>query len=165
MSEIDHYPHRCLGQLHCPSDYPSLIVFGLRTTPVPISLYWLDANVKDQGTTWRAKKGDVLLGGGRGECPVLRVSIPEAIFFFTSDWDGFDDRSDLYTAFWMPDAAFALCNGFQKIGWVPGQDIETWLAERIVSYLLVEREAEFGAFRGNRPFPVYSGLFKPVRET
>ena len=45
-----------------------------------------------------------------------------------------DDRKKLYKAFWSWEVAYALCGGFEKVGWHHEQDIETWLAERLAGF-------------------------------
>jgi hypothetical protein len=132
MSEIDSYCHKLLGFMHCPTDYPELLVTG-HSSPITIALYKLEESV----ATWRAKAGDLVLGGGSGECPTFRISLPEAVDFLspTAAVPDFSSRKDLYQNFWAPEEAFALCNGFLKIGWHPGEDVETWLAKQAVAFV------------------------------
>ena len=131
MSQIDGYRHKLLAFMDCPTDYPSALLPG-RTSPIPIALYQLEEPAEE----WAGKTGDLLLGGGSGECPVFRVSLPEtAAFLAYSSLQEFNSRSDLYQSYWRPEKAFALCNGFLKLGWDPAEDVETWLAEKIVDFM------------------------------
>lgn len=131
MSQIDSYRHKLLGFVECPTEYPALLTTG-RDSPISIALYQLEEPVE----AWASKVGDVVLGGGSGECPTFRVSLPEAAAFLNDhQLSEFDNRSELYQSYWRPEEAFALCNGFLKLGWRPADDIETWLAEHIVAFM------------------------------
>ena len=125
MSEIDCYRHKVVGNLECPTEFPDLLVIG-KPSPIIVGVYQL----LEPAPVWSAKAGDLIIGGGAGECPAFRISLPEAqIFFDGNEPIDFDSRSDLYQSYWRPAQAFALCNGFLQIGWSPQEDIETWLAE------------------------------------
>src|ERR1700730_3329053 len=120
MSEIDSYKHKCIGIVKCPSSYwpPGFHQF--------IPLYLLEQDAYDSG--FPAKQGDLLLGGGSGESPALRISMPEAIIFFTrEDWhkrippESFETVGDLhrslYRAHWSMNDAFVFGDGYAKLGW------------------------------------------------
>ena len=81
MAVIDSYQHTCIGIVQCPLTYA--IVPG-NSTHRNIPSYRVDADVPDDAH-WQAKAGDLLLGGGSGESAALRISIPEAIRFFTDE--------------------------------------------------------------------------------
>jgi hypothetical protein len=144
MSEIDSYKHECIGIVHCPSSYA--IVYK-NNSHRHIPLYRLDDDALD-GTSFQAKRGDLLLGGGSGESASLRISIPEAISFLINDnavlegeWD------DFYRAYWTMNEAFVFCEGYRKLGWTPDTPIETWLAEHILAFVLREYPAVYGPFQ------------------
>jgi hypothetical protein len=60
----------------------------------------LDEDALQEYDTWQAKTGDLLLGGGSGESAALRISLPEAFFFFTHDaWTEFDSYDEVYRAY------------------------------------------------------------------
>jgi hypothetical protein len=164
MSEIDSYRHECIGIVICPSSY--VIVYGSNPppgAPTPIRLYRIDEDTTDDDS-FQAKRGDLLLGGGRGESPAFRISIPEAIHFFTED-DYLYSRPELdsrfptiqalwdwhFHAYWTMNDAFVFCEGYAKLGWTPDIPIETWLAEHILAFVSREYPAVYGPFRGAAP--------------
>jgi hypothetical protein len=74
----------------------------------------------------------------------LRISIPEAIRFFTQiNWDEFQSRDEFYKAYWSLNDAYVFCEGYSKLGWTPDDDIESWLAEYIIAFVLREYPREF----------------------
>lgn len=148
MSEIDAYRHECIGLVVCPSTYE--IVYG-NNSHRNIPLYRIDEDTTD-GDSFQAKRGDLLLGGGRGESAALRVSIPEAIYLFTDD-DYTNGRlhEGHYQAYWTLTEAFVFCEGYARLGWTPDIPIETWLTEHILAFVLREYPAVYGPFRGAAP--------------
>jgi hypothetical protein len=76
MSEVDGYRHRCIGMVRCPSRFAIV----RQRTHQEIPIYRIDDDASD-ATSFRAKAGDILLGGGTGESAALRISIPEAFWF------------------------------------------------------------------------------------
>jgi hypothetical protein len=137
MSEIDSYRNRCIGIVACPSRFPLVPGREWHGGEQPgIPLYRLDEDALD-ASSFHAKRGDVLLGGGSGEHPALRIAIPEAFYFFTHpDWVAFDTMAESVLAFWTMTAAFRFGDGYQRLGWVPDKPIEHWLAEHILRYLV-----------------------------
>ncbi len=83
------------------------------------------------------KKGDVLIGGGSGEWGFFRISYPFGIRFALGLNNAIEkDRKKLYAAEWSWEVAYALCGGFEKVGWRYTDDIETWLAERVAAFAI-----------------------------
>jgi hypothetical protein len=88
-----------------------------------------------------------VLGGGSGEVAALRISIPEAILFFTrEDWEEqinieeFETPGDLYDhiykAYWSMTSAFVFGDGYVRLGWKPHEhSIEIWLVRHILEFV------------------------------
>jgi hypothetical protein len=145
MSEIDSYPHECIGIVRCPSSYA--VVPG-NNTHRDIPLYRIDEDTTGDDS-FQAKRGDLLLGGGRGESPAFRISIPEAIQVFTAAYPIREEARDvLYRAYWTMTDAFIFCEGYLTLGWTPAAPIETWLTEHILAFVLREYPAVYGPFCG-----------------
>jgi len=142
MATIDQYNHRLLGFINCPSDYD--IIF--ERTVNQIAFYELEQDIPAVETELDGKTGDILLGGGRGEVQVLRLSMPECLrFFHSNNIDKIEDFRKIIKSFWSPTQAFKLCNGFVKIGWNPDIDIEFWLSLNLSAYL-IKKFNKFSAF-------------------
>lgn len=160
MSEIDSYRHECIGIVRCPSSYE--IVYH-NNSHRNIPLYRIDEDTTGDDS-FQAKRGDLLLGGGRGESLAFRISIPEAIYFFTED-DYLDTHPELdipfpttqalrdwhFQAYWNLTQAFVFCEGYLKLGWTPDELIETWLTDHILAFILREYPAVYEQFRGTVP--------------
>ncbi len=128
MSAIDQYKHRLLGFIECPSTFD--FVSNCRNRA--IGIYELLENIPIEEKDFDGKIGDIILGGGSGEAPAFRISIPMAIYFFTKDgWDDFNNYEELFKTFWNPTESYILCEGFSKLGWRTNTPIEIWLAENI----------------------------------
>lgn len=146
MSEIDSYRHECIGIVACPSDYE--IAPGNNThRNIPLYLLKEDALT---ATSWQAKQGDLLLGGGSGESAALRISIPESIYFFTHERrNDIESIKELVKAYWNMNQAFVFCEGYTKLGWTPQDRIEVWLAHHLLSFVLREYPEQFGKWKGD----------------
>jgi hypothetical protein len=145
MSIIDSYQHTCIGIVQCPSTYA--IVPG-NSTHRNIPIYRVDEDMPHDAD-WRAKAGDILLGGGSGESAALRISIPEAIWFFTDeDPPHFDLWNELWQAYWSPTEAYVFGEGYAKLGWQPTIPIEHWLVEHIIAFLLQSYPDQYARYRG-----------------
>jgi hypothetical protein len=143
MSAIDHYKHRHLGFVECPSTFD--FVFSNPTRK--IAIYELLENIPNDEKDFDGKVGDIILGGGSGEAPAFRISIPETVYFFTrDDWDKFETHADLFKAFWTPTQSYNYCEGFSKNGWTPNSPIEFWLAEN-VCLLLIDNVAHYSIYK------------------
>ncbi len=148
MSEIDSYKHECIGIVVCPSSYE--IVYR-NPSHRNIPLYRIDEDT-DDGDSFRARRGDLLLGGGSGESAALRISIQAAFASFTGNGDTPEGAGDaLCHAYWTVPQAFVFGEGYRKLGWTPEVPIETWLTEHILAFVLREYPAVYGAFRGTLP--------------
>ncbi len=149
MSEIDTYPHECIGIVNCPSSYE--IVHGNNRHRL-VPLYRLEPDVWDDDDPWRAKTGDLVLGGGGGESAALRISIPEAFYFFTHEGSAaFDSFDEIYHAYWTMTEAFVFCEGYAKLGWTPRYEIEKWLTEHVLAFVAREYPERYGQLIGNTP--------------
>jgi hypothetical protein len=147
MSEIDSYKHECIGMVHCPTPYA-----GMYWNPPHeyIPLYTLGEDAWDAGS-WQAKRGDLLLGGGSGEAPALRISIPAAFYFFTiEDWDAYDSFHEIYQAYWPMTAAYVFGVGYAKLGWTPQDPLETWVTEHILAFILQAYPDKWRSYCGPR---------------
>lgn len=132
MSSIDAYKHKLLGFINCDSDFDIMSCNSTKN----IAIYRLDQDIPDDEEYLDGKKGDILLGGGKGEAPAFRISYPESFLFFSNEvFDDFTSIDQLFKAFWFPTQAFILCNGFVKSGWTVDVHIEFWLAEQICHLL------------------------------
>ena len=154
MSEIDGYRHVCIGIVVCPSTYE--IVPG-NNTHREIPLYRLEEDASD----WEAKSGDLLLGGGAGESPALRISIPEAVVWATRE----GARNPLppegvCRAYWSMTRAYVFGEGYVQIGWHPSQPIESWLTENVVAFILREYPETYGPHRGPGPMKNDGSIFR-----
>lgn len=145
MSEIDSYQHECIGIVVCPSRYE--IVHG-NDSHRNIPLYLLKQDALD-ADSWQAKQGDLLLGGGSGESAAFRLSIPEAIVFFTQEQQTNFASDEIAKAYWNANEAFVFCEGYAKLGWTPRDRIEFWLAEHLVAFVLKEYPKLFDKWKGN----------------
>jgi hypothetical protein len=132
MATIDLYSHQFIGFINCPSDFDII----KNNTARKIAIYELEQDIPDDEKEFDGKSGDILIGGGRGEVPVLRLSIPNSFRFFFKDWDGFENLDEIFKSFWTATMSFKLCNGFLKTGWNPDLDIEFWLAENVCAFLV-----------------------------
>jgi hypothetical protein len=153
MSEIDCYRHRCIGIVHCPSAY------WPRNFHQLVALYLLEEDAADSGFT--GKKGDLILGGGGGEAAALRISMPEAIIFFTredsdeqinnEEFETLGDLHDyIYMAYWDMTSAFVFGDGYARLGWNPHkQSIELWLVHHILEFVRRNYSERWGHLFGS----------------
>lgn len=132
MSVIDQYNHELIGFVYCPSSYD--FVWNSRTRK--IALYKLKEDIPSDEIHFDGKIGDILLGGGSGEAPVVRFSYPEISDFFRNRCtERIDTINDVAKVFWTPTQSYILCEGFTKIGWNPDEKIELWLAREISKFI------------------------------
>lgn len=137
MAAIDQYKHRLLGFINCPSHYE--IVSG--NSSRDIAVYELLERIPAGENDFDGNAGDILVGGGSGEAPAFRITIPTTVDFFLNDnVYNLNSYDDLFKAFWTPTESFILCDGFRKLGWDPKQSIEFWLAENVCIALVNEVE-------------------------
>lgn len=160
MSAIDCYDHTCLGVVPCPSPYEIIYLRGeeWRGTPTPVMVYRLDQDVPGNETDFDGKRGDILLGGGSGEAPAMRISMPEAFWFsigiFVDGkdeiWDGWNTYEEIMEAYWSNTDAFKFGAGYALLGWNPDTNgqIEFWLMEHVLAFLVREYPDEYAQYVG-----------------
>lgn len=137
MSAIDQYDHELLTFIECPSEFD---IAGNSETR-KIAIYRLKQDVPDDETEFDGKSGDILVGGGSGEAESMRITYPQAQYFFKLEgWDDFEDYDELFKAFWSPSFAYKIGDGFRKQGWNPNSSLELWLAEAVIELLMVNDE-------------------------
>ncbi len=152
MSAIDQYNYTCLGLIECPVNYrffaPQDHVQSLH-----IAIYYLRQDIPEYETDFQGKLGDVLVGGGGGEAPAMRIIMPNTILWAT-DWERYDHEhpeiEKLYSTYWSPTQSFILGTGFVKLGWNPEEiKIGQWLMEHVVSFLVTKYKDKFADYIGN----------------
>ena len=132
MSAIDRYKHQLLGFIKCESDYDIMNNNSTRK----VAIYKLEQNIPQDEKDFDGEINDILVGGGSGEAPALRISYPNAFKFFTqTDFDDFNEYAQLFKAFWSANQSFKLCYGYLKSGWQLNEKIEFWLAEEVIKLL------------------------------
>ena len=133
MSRIDSYSHRVIGFIKLPPFAVNEVSFPFSE----IAIYELLENIPGDEADFDGKVGDVLVGGGSGESPAFRISIPEAIIFWYDDEYKleFKNYNELFKTFWNPTESFQLCTIYKQYGWRPDIDIEFWLSEIVCNYL------------------------------
>ena len=142
MASIDQYKHRHLGFISCPSDYD----FVYNSSTRDIGIYELLQDIPDDERDFDGKTGDIIVGGGSGEAPALRISMPDSIDFFIGHKDlALENYNEIFKIFWTPTQSYILCQGFKKLGWDIKTPIEFWLTENICKTLINETE-RFGEF-------------------
>lgn len=140
MSEIDTYQHECIGIVACPSDYEIMAGNNMHRG---VPLYFLKEDALT-ATSYQAKKGDLLLGGGSGESAALRISVPEALTFFAhKQQDSSGLSAEPVKAYWNMNQAYVFCSGYAKLGWMPHDRIEYWLAKHVLAFVLNTRPELF----------------------
>lgn len=150
MSTIDGYRHRCLGIVSCPSHY-DLVVGNAAYRFLPI--YRLDEDALDEWI-FQGKRGDILVGGGHGERPALRISVPEAFYFYThEDWEQFAgvdtwEPATISKAYWSMTHAYVFGDGYHTAGWEPTKSIERWLTEHVLSFLVRHYRLDYARYLG-----------------
>ncbi len=128
MSSIDQYNHRLLGFIKCPSS----LDFVDNNATRDIAVYELLEDIPSDETYFDGKKGDIIVGGGSGEAPALRISMPECSnYFILKKEDKSGSGKKLFKSFWTPTQREILCEGFKKTGWNTETPIESWLAENV----------------------------------
>lgn len=116
-----------------------------------ISIYRLKEDVPKNMGDFDGKKGDVLLGGGGGEAAAMRISIPEAITFYTHDiFTNNLNFEDVVKYFWSTCNTYNFYKTYMKIGYRPSScpPLEYWLTEHIISYLLKNFQEDYSKYAG-----------------
>ena len=131
MASIDKYEHKLLDYFHCPSDFELVYQNSTRE----IAIYQLEQDIPADEPDFDGKKGDLLLGGGSGEAESLRISIKGIKFFTNNEFDDFNSGEELVKSFWTPNFSYKVGNGLEKLAWTPDENMEFWLAEKIIEQL------------------------------
>ncbi len=133
MATIDQFNHKLLCLINCPSEYDLIFESAVKQ----IDIYELLQDIPAGETELDGKNGDIIVGGGRCEIPVLRLSMPECLqFFYNDNIENVEDFNKIIKSYWTPTQSFKLGSGFIKIGWDPDIDIEFWLSVNICAYLI-----------------------------
>jgi len=155
VSEIDGYRNHCIGIVACPSRFPLLSGWGRQgEEQAGIPMYRLDEDA-DTARSFEGKRGDILLGGGSGEHPAVRIAIPEAFHAFTDpEWmaDSFDSWATIVRAYWTMTDAYLFGDGYVQRGWMPDTPIEYWLARHILRFLADTYPADYRHLLGPELF-------------
>ncbi len=152
MSAIDQYKHKLIGNITCPST--NSFVDGREETR-EIAIYELLENIRATEECFDGKAGDILVGGGSGEAPALRISNPLAFQFFTLGVDDefsileFNSWDDVFKCFWSPTISYIFGEGFMKLGWTTDVQIEWWLAENVCK-LLISNVDKYSIYKKDR---------------
>lgn len=143
MASIDQYKHKLLGFIECPSKENFVYLNATRSIP----LYQLLQDIPYNEEDFDGKHGDILMGGGSGEAPALRISCEKCLrYFMLDEVVDFDHWDDLYKAFWTPTESYIYGEGFSKVGWSVDRTMESWLTENICEILTEEFE-EYAIFK------------------
>jgi hypothetical protein len=160
MSTIDTFKHKALGCIECPSDYP---IMSHNDESRTITIYRIDEDVT--GPDFVAKAGDILVGGGSGEASAFRISIPEAIIYYTTEQMEDSTIYDVVKPFWSPNETFASGNGYVKLGWKAKTELfEDWLAQHTLSFLVNNFE-DYKKMAGSTPFDYNGSVAKTLGES
>ncbi len=151
MSAIDQYDYTALGVIECPTTY-NLFNWREPSVGLHVAIYRLDMDIPPDERGFRGKRGDILLGGGDGEAFALHIHMPESLRAWT-DSDIYPptdhNRFDFAKAFWEPNEAFILCEGYLKLGWTPDTIIEHWLMEHTFAFLVREYPDDYARYVGS----------------
>jgi hypothetical protein len=130
-------------------------VFGNDTTRL-VAVYRLDEDALDD-QSFVGRRGDILLGGGHGEASALRISLPGALYYLTSeDWERFAG-SETWTwkthvqAYWSMTEAYVYGDGYTALGWTPNKPIELWLTGHVLSFLVQQYPSAYARYLGSEP--------------
>jgi hypothetical protein len=117
-------------------------------------LYRLDENIPTDEKDFQGKKGDILLGGGSGQSAALRVTVPEAFYFWThADWDDYETLDEIIKPYWTPTQAYIFGVGYSKLGWTPEDDLlEWWLGQHILNFLASNYPNDYRQYVGSEAF-------------
>ncbi len=125
MAKIDAYNYSLLGFVECPSSHDFVYMSNTRQ----IAVYRLEEDAEE----FDAKKGDILLGGGRGEAQILRIAMPEMTHWMNDELEKVENPETIIYSKWTPTFSYIIGEGFVKIGWKPEEkDLDIWLAEKVM---------------------------------
>lgn len=138
MSAINQYNHKILLAFECPSTFP--FIYQNENSRILV-VYQLLEDISDEESSFDGKRGDIIIGGGKGEADSLRLTTEKALLFFSdkeTEQLEFDNISEIFKSFWSNNNAFIFCEGYRKLGWEINQDIDYWLAENICKLIVYE---------------------------
>ncbi|TDB64658.1 DUF3885 domain-containing protein [Arundinibacter roseus] len=139
MSQISSYIFSQLGFIQCPSSHD----FVYKSNTRQIAVYRLEENAEE----FKAKKGDILVGGGRGEAQILRIALPEMIHWMNDELGKVENPETIIYPIWTPTFSYLVGEGFSKIGWKPEEkELEVWLAEKVMQDIVL-KSSPVEAFR------------------
>ena len=139
MAQIDTYKYSLLGFVECPSSHD----FVYKSNTRQIAVYRLEEDAEE----FNAKKGDILLGGGRGEAQILRIAMPEMTHWMNEELEKVENPETIIYPIWTPTFSYIIGEGFAKIGWKPeDKELGVWLAEKIMNNVVL-KPSPFEAFQ------------------
>ena len=141
MAQIDAYNYSRLGFVECPSSHDFVYMSNTRQ----IAVYKLEEDAEE----FDAKKGDILLGGGRGEAQILRIAMPEMLHWMNDELEKVENPESIIYTIWTPTFCYLMGEGFTKTGWKPEEkELEVWLAEKVMQDFVLNpiKNSPFEAF-------------------
>lgn len=142
MAQIDAYNYSRLGFVECPSSHDFVYMSNTRQ----IAVYKLEEDAEE----FDAKKGDILLGGGRGEAQILRIAMPEMLHWMNDELEKVENPESIIYTIWTPTFCYLMGEGFTKTGWKPEEkELEVWLAEKVMQDFVLNpiKNSPFKAFK------------------
>lgn len=142
MAQIDAYNYSLLGFVECPSSHDFVYMSNTRQ----IAVYRLEEDAEE----FNAKKGDILLGGGRGEAQILRIAMPEMTHWMNDELAKVENPETIIYSTWTSTFSYIIGEGFVKIGWKPeDKELEIWLAEKVMQDFVLNpiKNSPFEAFK------------------
>ena len=170
MSAIDSYNYTCLGLIECPMPYR---FFSTQESilPIHVAIYQLGQDIPEYESDFQGNKGDILVGGGGGEAPAMRIKMPEAILLFTN-WERYEKEYDdilidsLHTIYWSPTQVFMLCSGYETLGWNPEKEvIGQWLMEHVICFVVKNYSTNYQQYIGLDSFEHDGSICRLLSDT
>lgn len=118
MAEIDKYKHSLLGFFYCPTEFEFIFQNDTRN----IAIYRAEEVIKGLSKTRIILKGDLIIGGGKGELDIMCITKKGILFFKDDNFEEFDSYDELFFSDWSPSTSFILGTGCFKLGWNPSSD-------------------------------------------
>lgn len=167
MSAIDSYTYSCLGILECPIAYR---FFGTAKDirPLHIAIYRLEQDIPEFETDFQGVVGDILVGGGGGEAPAMRIMMPQAVLMLTN-WERFlkefKEIISVFSIYWSPNETYMMCSGFETLGWNPDKEqIGVWLTEHVVAFLIDHFADEYSEYIGQDELDHDGSICRTLRD-
>lgn len=139
MSQIDVYRHECLGMIR-------------NGTYLDKKQCWIPIyRLKEDGKEFKAKAGDILVGGGSGECAAFRINMPENLLWWSKDDDEVVTDNDT-EAFWSPTNAYEFGLGYALEGWgKDSRDMESFIVHHVLAFIIREYSKDYVDSIGSEP--------------